>query len=203
MEEPWDNEEDEEKEEEEEERVYAGYLHPEERNAGQQIHGGFEVHQFLLAGRREVIPVHGQVYAQRVVQLVEQLDEFLLLQNVRAIKRRSASGQLAGRPGNYPEIGRRETVAGAHRRTGGRVRVVRVDVGQQGAHRGRHAGTQVFGGETMEVAVSDNNGAQVRKVRTVKGGGEGVFSTGGSVACRRTRTAAHELRPGHTHVIAW
>jgi len=56
------------------------YLHSEKRNAGQQIYGRLEVHQFLLAGRREVIPVHGQVYSEGVVQLVEQLYEFFFLQ---------------------------------------------------------------------------------------------------------------------------
>lgn len=54
-------------------------LHPEKRDAGQQVDGRLEVHQFFLAGRREVVPVHGQVYPERVVQLVEQLDEFLFL----------------------------------------------------------------------------------------------------------------------------
>lgn len=55
------------------------YLHAEERNAGEQIDGRLQIHQLLLAGRRKVVAVHGQIDAQRVVQLVEQLDEFLLL----------------------------------------------------------------------------------------------------------------------------
>ena len=55
----------------------------------------------------------------------------------------------------YPEIGRWEPVAGRHVGHGGRVRVVRVDVGQQVAHGSRHALAQVLGRQTMEVAARE------------------------------------------------
>lgn len=54
-------------------------FHPEEGDAGQEVDRRLQVHQLVGARRRKVVPVHRQVYAQGVVQLIQQLDEFLFL----------------------------------------------------------------------------------------------------------------------------
>merc|ERR1719242_654992 len=76
----------------------------------------------------EVTPVHGQVDPQGIVEIVQQLDEL-----------------------HFPEVRSRESVAGRHVGGGGGVGVVGVDVGQEGGHVGGHPGTQVLGGQTVEV----------------------------------------------------
>lgn len=55
-------------------------LHPEEGDGGQEIHCGLEVLELLRVTGREVVPVHGQVYPQAVVQGVQQLDKLVFLQ---------------------------------------------------------------------------------------------------------------------------
>lgn len=59
------------------------YLHAEECNGSEEVHSRLEIHQFLLRRGREIIAVHGEVDAQRVVQLIQELDEFLFLSKVR------------------------------------------------------------------------------------------------------------------------
>jgi hypothetical protein len=103
-------------------------LHPEEGDGGEEVDGRLEVHQLLLAGGGEVVAVHGEVDAQRVVQLVQQLDELLLA-----------------------EVGGGKAVAGRDGARRRRVRVVGVNVGKQSAHHSRHARAQVLGGQAVEV----------------------------------------------------
>ena len=98
------------------------YFHAEERDAGEQIDGGFEVIQLLGVRRLEVVAVHRDVDAERVVQRVEQSDELVLA-----------------------KIGGGEAVARRHVVGRRGVRVEGVDVGQQRAHLRRHAGTKVLG----------------------------------------------------------
>ena len=52
---------------------------------------------------------------------------------------------------SYPEVGSSKSVAGGHIGGGRGVGVVGVDVGQEGGHVGRHPGTQVLGGQAVEV----------------------------------------------------
>ena len=97
-------------------------LHAEERDAGEQIDDGLEVLHLLGVGGLEVVAVHGDVDAERVVKRVEQSDELLL-----------------AKVGGGEAVARRHVVG----RRG--VRVEGVDVGEQGAHLRRHAGTKVLG----------------------------------------------------------
>ena len=55
-------------------------LHPEEGDGGEEVHRTLEVLQFLGATGGEVVPVHGEVDTQGVMQLVQQLHELLFLQ---------------------------------------------------------------------------------------------------------------------------
>ena len=84
--------------------------------------------QFLRTAGREVVPVHAQVYPQRVVQRVEQFDELLLA-----------------------EVGGGEPVASRHVGAGRGVGVVSVDIGQKGGHLGRHFGAQILSRQAVEM----------------------------------------------------
>lgn len=55
-------------------------------------------------------------------------------------------------PGTDPEVGGCEAVRGRHVGGGGGMRIVGIDVGEQGAHDSRHPGTHVLGGEAGKVA---------------------------------------------------
>ena len=97
-------------------------LHAEERDASEQIDCGLEVLQLLRVGGLEVVAVHGEVYAERVVERVEQPDELVLA-----------------------KVGGGEAVAGRNVVGGRGVGVEGVDVGEEGAHLRRHAGAKVLG----------------------------------------------------------
>ena len=56
------------------------HLHAEEGDAGEEVDGGLEVLQLLRRRGWEVVAVHAQVDPQRVVQLVQKLDELLFLE---------------------------------------------------------------------------------------------------------------------------
>ncbi len=64
------------------------HLHAEEGDGGEQVHGGLEVLEARRVRRGERVAVHGQVDAQRVVQLVQQLHELLLLQERKRQRQR-------------------------------------------------------------------------------------------------------------------
>ena len=53
-------------------------LHPEERDAGEEVDGCLQILKFLRLGGGKVVPIHGQVDPQGVVQGVKQLDELVL-----------------------------------------------------------------------------------------------------------------------------
>ncbi len=56
------------------------YLHAEEGDGGEEVHGRLEVLEARRVAGRERGPVHRQVNPQRVVQLVQQLHKLLFLQ---------------------------------------------------------------------------------------------------------------------------
>lgn len=55
------------------------HFHPEESDGGEQVHCGLEVLQLLVGAGGEVVAVHGQVYPEGVVQLVQQLHKLFFL----------------------------------------------------------------------------------------------------------------------------
>ena len=55
-------------------------LHPEEGDRGQEVHCGLEVLELLGVTGGEVVPIHGEVYPQAVVEGVQQLDKLVFLQ---------------------------------------------------------------------------------------------------------------------------
>lgn len=83
------------------------HFHSKKGDRREQIDGGLQVLQFLGAGGRKVVSVHGQVDSQRVVQLVEQLNEFLLA-----------------------EVGGGESIGCGHSAGRRRMRIVGIYVGQ-------------------------------------------------------------------------
>ena len=56
-------------------------LHPEERDRGQEVNRGFQILELLWVRGWEVVPVHGEVDPQGVVQCVQETDELLFLQD--------------------------------------------------------------------------------------------------------------------------
>lgn len=77
---------------------------------------------------RKVVAIHGQVDAQRVLELIEQLDELVLA-----------------------EIGGGKAIRSRDRIGGRRVCIVGVYVGQESAHAGRHAYARVLGRKAREM----------------------------------------------------
>lgn len=62
------------------EKRFSPHLHSEERDACEQVYCGLEVLQLFWAGRGEVVAIHGEVDAQRVVKRVQQANKLVLLQ---------------------------------------------------------------------------------------------------------------------------
>lgn len=89
-------------------------------------------------------------------------------------------------PGTDPEVGGGKAVGGRHVGGGGGVRIVGVDVGEQGAHDGWHTGAHVLGGEAGKVA-GERSGRHW----------DGAKMGGGPPRCLQRATANGTPRPSN------